>query len=156
MYFERMNEVLTNATAVDAIYNGGDAITNIFLCITMVAIALFATTILLHVSASIEKYRRYKRLFTYLAKTLSYAAYGSLTLVIIGIPIVGLYWVGTTAQSNPEGSIEILKWIGIIVGGYIGLALLGYATKNRIWKRIGKFRKIDKEYKDNIKELPKF
>ena len=153
--YERIIEMFAPVNATNSFYNGGDTITNIFLPIILIAIATTTLAVLLHVSASIEKYRRFKRLFTYLAKTLSYAAYGSLTIVIIGIPIVGLYWVGTTVQSNPEGSIEILKWIGIMASGYIGLTLLGYATKNRIWKRIVKFRKIDKEYKNNIKELPK-
>ena len=120
----------------------------------MIGITLGIITILLYVSSSFAKYQRFKKLFRNLAKTFSYAAYGALTIVVIGIPCLLGYLGLSVAADNPEGSFEMLKWIGIIVGGFIGLSLLGYATKNRIWKRVFSYHRQEREYKETAQELP--
>ena len=128
----------------------------LFIPLLVLGIAAGAIYVLFMMSASIEKYRRFKKLFTSLSKVFGYAAYGSLTVVVVGVPCLAGYWAFTTAASNPEGTINILKPMGIIVGLFIGVTMLGYATKNRIWKRIFKFHneeKLLKEVKENVKEL---
>jgi len=134
-----------------------NSIGGLFVPIITLAIALGVIYVLFMVSASIEKYRRFKKLFTSLAKVFGYAAYGSLTLVVVGVPCLAGYWLFTTASSNPEATINILKPVGIIFGLFLGVTLLGYATKNRIWKRIFKYHKEEKQLKiikENIKEMP--
>jgi len=148
--------VMLKANSTAAIDAGG-TMSNILPVILMVGIAAAALTILLTASQSIEKYRRFKRMLNFLAKTLGYAAYGSLTIVIIGVPCLAGYWMFTTTAANPQGTIDILQPIGIIIGLFIGLALLGYATKNKIWTKIFKYHKEEKQQKqikENMKELP--
>jgi len=131
---------------------------NLFTMLVVLGVATGMIYILLVMSSSIEKYRRLKKLFTSISKVFGYAAYGSLTLVVVGVPCLAGYWLFTTASSNPEGTIDILKPVGIIVGLFAGVSILGYFTKNRIWKNIFKYHHEEKMLKDaeeNIKELPK-
>ena len=157
MLSEIMNLMQIPAANLTTNFASGTNLLGIFIPIALLGIALGIIVLLLNVSISIEKYRRFKRLFKFLAKTLGYVSYGTLTLVVIGIPCVLGYYGLNYASDNPGSLIETAKWVGIIAGVYIGLGLLGYATKNRIWKRIFKYHKIEtenKEYKENMKELP--
>ena len=55
------------------------------------------------------------------------------------------------------GHFEIVKWAGLILGSFVGFAIVGYVTKNRIWKKIWKYHKEEKSqdlYKEQMKELP--
>ena len=77
-----------------------------------------------------------------------------LTVAVVGFPVYLGYLGINVASENPETTLEVGKWIGIIVGCFVGFTIVGYCTKNRIWKRIWKFHKIETEYKENVKELP--
>lgn len=151
---EILNLMQVNATsAVDTVGSIGP----ILVLIGVVAIATGVLASLSYIAGSLEKYRRFKRILSFFGKTLSYAAYGSLTVVIIAIPCLVGYWGLSVASENPSGSLELLKWIGILVGGYAGLTVLGYATKKRWWKRIFKYHKAEKDQKayiKNMEELP--
>ena len=130
---------------------------NLFTMLVVLGVAAGAIYVLLIMSSSIEKYRRFKRLFTSISKVFGYAAYGSLTVAVVGVPCLAGYWLFTTASSNPTATVDILKPMGIILGLFAGVTILGYVTKNRIWKRIFKFHneeKMLKDVKDNIKDLP--
>lgn len=151
---EKIPQVIMDVLAASNITSTFDTSVNLFGPIFMIGIAVAIIAILLHISSSFVKYQRFKQLFKRLAKTFSYTAYGALTVVAVGIPCLIGYWGLSTAAANPETSFEALKWIGIIVGGYIGLTLLGYATKKRIWKRIFAFRRQEKMYKEIAQELP--
>lgn len=129
----------------------------LFIPIIILGIAFGVIYVLFMVSASIEKYRRFKKLFTRLSKLFGYAAYGSLTLVVVGVPCLTGYWLFTAASSNPEATVNILKPVGIVFGLFLGVTILGYITKNRVWKRIFKYHKEEqqqKQIKENIKEMP--
>jgi len=147
---------LMQMNASSALNTVGD-VGPIIVLIGVVAIAMGVLASLSYIAGSLEKYRRFKRIFTFFSKTLSYAAYGSLTVVIIVIPCLVGYWGLSVASENPSGSFEFLKWVGIIVGGYVGLTVLGYVTKNKWWKRIFKYHRAEKNqkaYVENMAELP--
>lgn len=130
---------------------------NLFTMLVVLGIAAGAIYVLLIMSSSIEKYRRLKKLFINLSKVFGYTAYGSLTLVVVGVSCIAGYWLFTTASSNPETTVNILKPMGIIFSLFVGVTLLGYITKNRIWKKIFKYHKEEKQLKqvqENIKEMP--
>ena len=151
---EIINEIFNNATVMEL----SDTVTNIFLPLIMVGIGAGVLALLFFVSGNISKYRRAKKIFKFLYTCFSYCAYGMLTVAVVGIPCFVGWNLIQYAGNNPEGSVEFLKWSGIAIGAFIGFTLLGYATKNRIWKRIWKFHKLEKEnkeYKKNMDELPK-
>ena len=154
---EIMSLMQVNATsALDTVSNVGP----IIVMLGVFAIALGVIVGLCYISASLEKYRRFKNILTFFAKTLSYAAYGSLTVVIIAVPCLVGYWGLSVASENLGSTLELIKWVGIIVGGYAGLTVLGYVTKNKWWKRIFKYHKAEKAEKDqrtfieNTRKLP--
>lgn len=64
---------------------------NLFTMLVVLGIAAGAIYVLLIMSSSIEKYRRLKKLFINLSKVFGYTAYGSLTLVVVGVPCIAGY-----------------------------------------------------------------
>ena len=159
MFLEKIPEIIMQYMPqnVTASFDTIAGVGNLFTMLVVLGIAAGAIYVLLIMSSSIEKYRRFKKLFTQLSKIFGYAAYGSLTLAVVGLPCLAGYWLFTTASSNPEATVDILKPVGIIFGLFLGVTLLGYATKNRIWKRIFKYHKEEKQLKtikENIKEMP--
>jgi len=157
-YFEKVYEVVfAPVNATQSLFNGSNTIFNIAIPIALIAIAVGMLAILLHVSSSIEKYRRFKKILKLLSKSFSYCAYGMLTVVVVGMPVVVGWQVLNMAKANPEGTFEIVKWAGLILGSFVGFAIVGYVTKNRIWKKIWKYHKEEKSqdlYKEQMKELP--
>jgi len=140
-----------NASSVTGGFGSGGSVFTVIL-LALVCCCLIA--VLLYISASIKKYRRFKALFKRFSKTFSYAGYGLLTVVIIGLPVYLAYTTYTVASENKEASWEVLKWVGYIFLAYIGLTLIGFATKKRIWKRIYKYHKTEKDYKEAFEQLP--
>jgi len=134
---------------------GFDTAFNIGGMIILIAIAIGILAILFTVSADISKYRRFKRILKMLSSSFSYCAYGMLTVAVVGVPLymayIGINYVG----DNVETATEIGKWIGIGILAFAGFTLVGYCTKNRVWRRIWKYHKIETQYKENMKELPK-
>jgi len=66
--------------------SGLNSATNLFPVVVATLVGVMALAILFYVSSSIERFRRFKRLvkvFKYLARSLSYVAYGGLTVVVI-------------------------------------------------------------------------
>jgi hypothetical protein len=147
---EIMSLVQVNATSS---FNTMTDIGPVFILLGVFAIAMGVMLSLSYVAGSLEKYRRFKRILSFFGKTLNYAAYGSLTVVIIAIPCLVGYWGLSVASENSSGSFELLKWVGIIGGGYVGLTILGYATKNKWWKRIFKYHKAEKDQKTYVETM---
>lgn len=134
------------------VFSNSGSMTNIFLPLVLVGIALIALLILINMSGDIKKYRRFMALFKKLEKTFSYCAYGMLTFTVIFFPVFIAYNVYTAAEANPEGAGQVLKFAGLLVGAFIGFTAIGYLTKNRIWKNLFKFYKEDKQIKE-VKEV---
>ena len=138
-----MDWTMNNATAYTT-NTGGSVIT----IVVLMGVCVSILAILFYVSGNIEKYRRFKKTFTYLYKLFSYAAYGLLTVAVVGLPLLGVYQLSQMVSDNPGSAIEMAKNIGIIVGAFIGLSLVGYATKNRVWKRLFKYHAEEKHQQE--------
>lgn len=135
-------------------------VTNMFPVLVAIVGGLAAFIILLYVSSDIERFRKFKRLtkaFKYLARSLSYAAYGGLTIIVIVGSVIVLYNVAQTAQENASSIIPVLKWVGIAIGAYAGLTAIGWFMKKKVWAKIFKYHREEKlktKYKEQMKELP--
>lgn len=106
--------------------------------------------------SSNSRYTKASKLVIFFNTTTYYFGWGLLCFVIVAVPAYLIYLaIQYTLSTASTGSIlELLKWIGIIIGAYFGLALFGYVMKKKLidnWRK----RRQEKDYEDNIKELPK-
>ena len=124
---------------------GLDSVGNLLGIVILILIALGIMSILFYISSDISKYRRIKKISKFFFKLFSFAAYGLLTITVIIIPLFFGWQLISYASDNPGNVIETGKWIGIIIGGLFGMAGIGYVTRNRIWKRIFEYHRINKE-----------
>ena len=109
--------------------------------------------ILFYTASDIKRFRKFTnlvRIFKFLARTLSYAAYGGLTVVIIIAPCLLLFVSVKTAQANAGSILPILKWLGLIVGAYIGLAGIGWFMKGKVWSKLFKYYREEKQTKEKV------
>jgi len=140
-----MNEIIeyllpkTNVSSIGSNFGAGAG--NILIMFVILGVACAGIYLLLYTASSLQRYKRFKKFFLWLGSTFKYAGYGTLTVVVIGTPVLFAYWGFNYAVDNAEFSIEIFKWIGIFAGIFIGLAILGYATKNKIWKKLFKYHR---------------
>ena len=132
---------------------GLDSVTSLFGTVILILIAFGIMSILFYISSDISKYRRIKKISVFFFKLFSFASYGLLTVVVIAIPLFFGWQLITYASDNPGNIIETGKWIGIIFGGIFGFAGIGYVTKNRIWKRIFEYHKINKQLSEKTSEI---
>jgi len=163
-----MNEIII-VKLKEAVYAGNNASatitdsfgtgTNILGVVLAVAVAAAMLVMLTYISSSFERFKRFTRLIKVLkniGKTLNYAAYGGLTVVLIAGPVMLLYWGGTTAAENSEALAPVAKWAVIVLGIYTGLTVIGYIAKKKIWRKLFSYRRRlqNESYAKNIKELP--
>jgi len=153
-YVYQVYEAVGQMTNVTATF---DSATNMFPIFASIVLAIGILALLFYASASIEKFRKLKRVtkvFKFLYKSLSYAAYGGLTVVVIGGPVLLAYNGFNAARDNAADIMPGLIFIGKILLVFVGLALLGWFMKTRVWGKLFKYHKEEKQIKDNIKELP--
>jgi len=152
-----MEKIILDVPMTNASVDAFNSTYEIWTPFILILIAVSIIAVLTYVSSDLTKYRKIKNLLKYLSKTFSYCAYGMLTVAVIGFPLYFAYLGVNLAADNVEATGEVLKWAGIMAGCFIGFTLVGYITKERIWKRIFKYHNIEKqrqEYKENIKDLP--
>jgi len=138
---------------------GFDTANNLIGLLFILAISSGMLLLLTYVSSSFERFKRFTRLIKLIksfGKTLNYAAYGGLTVVVIVAPVIMLYYGGSAAADNSEALIPVAKYAAIFIGIYAGLVIVGYISKNKIWRKIFNYRKRlqSEKYAENIKELP--
>ena len=95
------------------------------------------------------------KIFDFLDMTTYYFAFGLMFFAICGVIAISLYLLLAVINfaGDSGAGIEIGKWILICVGGYFGIAGVGYLFKKFIWDR-WKRTKEKAEYIKNMKELP--
>jgi len=151
--------VLAPNNATESITSAFDTGVNLLGVVLAVAVAAAMLLILVYVSSSFERFKRFTRLIKVLksiGKTLNYAAYGGLTVVLIVGPVMLLYYGGTTAAENSEALAPVAKYAVIILGIYAALTVIGYIAKKKIWRKLFSYRRRlqNEKYAKNIKELP--
>ena len=154
-----IKEAVYAASNTTSSFNLVDTGTNLIGVILAVAVAAAMLLILTYISSSFERFKRFTRLIKLLksiGKTLNYAAYGGLTVVLIVGPVMLLYYGGTTAAENSQALAPVAKYAGIILGIYAALTVIGYIAKKKIWRKLFSYRKRlqSEKYAKNIKELP--
>ena len=130
------------------ITSGLNTTTNMLGVLFLIVVGALVCMALLYAAQSYEKFKKFKRImrvFHVLYKSLNYFAYGSLTIIVVGGPAILGYYSLEYGVANSESIYPLLRIVGIGIGIYTLIALVGYVTKKRIWKRIFKFREMAKE-----------
>ena len=143
-----MNNIMGAIVGQLNLTSGFDTATNLFGVLFLVVIGAIVCMALLYAAQSYEKFKKFKRImrvFKFLYKSLNYFAYGSLTIIVVGGPAILGYYSLEYGVANSESIYPLLRIIGIGIGAYTLIALVGFATKKRIWKRLFKYREMERE-----------
>jgi len=100
-------------------------------------------------------YEKFGRFFKLLYSSSYYFGFGLLALVIVAVPgyFIWFLWNYTVIEGNTGSFIELAKWIGILIGAYIGISGIGFLFKKKFVDKLVE-RRNQTEYKENSKELP--
>ena len=113
--------------------------------IFVVAISAIILGLVIYSLGSIKRFKKIWKLLDFLGKSFMYFGYGCLTLIVVVLPSIFIYWLG---QTTVEGDTVPLKWICYILGSYFGIAGLGYLVKKFIVDKFQKYsKKLEKEGK---------
>ena len=117
---------------------GGAVMVAGFWCLLFACLAGF----LAYGLSSFQRYKKCKGFMRWLGNTFGYACYGIITIIFLAIPVGIAYWMYSSAKA---GNVMPLWVTGLLIGGYIGIALLGWFTKKVIVDKISSYEdKINK------------
>lgn len=135
--------------------NTGDTVFNILGIVLVIGVAIGIFSILFYSVRSQYNYEKFERFFKFLYSSLYYFGFGLLALVIVAVPgyFIWFLWNYTIVEGNTGSFVEVAKWIGILIGVYIGISGLGFLFKKKFVDKFAE-RKEQTEYKENNKELP--
>lgn len=116
----------------------------------IVSICIFLLCLFISALASFEQYARTKRWLRWILNTLRYFGFGILTLLVIALPVLVVYYFLSQAH---KGNVAPLKITSYLIGGYIVICIIGWIGKNLVYNRIKKFdKKYQKELNDEKKK----
>lgn len=130
-----------NVTTSTAVSSG-----DLWFPLLVITIILFAGVIALILS-SFSRYKMFRGIFPFLEKSLMYFGKGLLVVAIFGSAYMG---IGLLTMGIVTGTIDLIGflWIvGIFVGGFFGIAGIGYVFDRLVWKRITSYNKRYKKEK---------
>ena len=114
----------------------------------MIVTAILVIGVLALVFGSFARYRRFRGFLGFMGKALGYFGNGLMALSIFGAGYAGVFILGMSVEAGTIQLDQILIWTGIAIGGFFGIAGLGYAFDRFLWKRVSKFnQKYKKEKK---------
>lgn len=142
-------DVIQNVTSSSDTISG---LGGVLMLVVLGGIAMGVFYVLLSAASSLDRYKRFKKVWRRIGFVFNYAAYGLLTVAVVGVPIYTGYMVFNIARDNVEATTEIVKDIGMILGVFIGLVMVGFVTKNRIWKKLFKYHRLVKQEQKEIEK----
>jgi hypothetical protein len=101
-------------------------------------------------SSTLQRFTRLRMFFKWLANSCLYFGFGLCALALITGPGYVIYWL---AQQTASGNTIPLKWLLYIIGGYFGIAGLGWLFKKYIVDKIQLYMQVDN--KDNKQKVKK-
>jgi len=135
----------SSSKTINSTFAQTDSIFSIVPTVAIIAfVCFFAIVIPSYFISNDKRYQRLSKTFQYLRNSLYYFAYGCILLVTVAVPSALLYllYTYTVVEGNTGVLLEAVKWLLILVGSYIGIALLGYFFKH---KMIDKYRRMKNE-----------
>ena len=135
--------------------NTGDTMFSMVGVVLVIGVAIGVISLLIYSVRSQYNYEKFGRFFKFLYSSSYYFGFGLLALVIVAVPgyFIWFLWNYTVIEGNTGSFIELAKWIGILIGAYIGISGIGFLFKKKFVDKLVERRK-QTEYQENSKELP--
>jgi hypothetical protein len=138
-----MVEINNTISAISGISDMGSW----FSMVVIVGICAVLLSLFIMALSSFERYARTKKWLMWILGTLKYFCFGILTLIVIAMPVLVVYYFLSQAH---KGNVAPLKISLYLIGGYIAICLIGWLGKKVVYDRIKKFdKKYQKENKDD-------
>ena len=117
---------------ISAIFSNpvGNILFPIFLLFVVCIFAIW----FLNVSGTFVRFVKYKRLWKILYKMFRLSAFGTLTIILIGVPSLFIYYGFTYASETNIEWIEVGKTVLILSCLFLITVIIGYITNKR-WSR---------------------
>ena len=130
--------------------------------IVLVIVAIGVMFALILALADWNRFRQMQNLLGWFIRTFDYFLYGLLTIIVVGIPVAIIYFLGGSVESNPQ----ILYWIAGVIGAFFAISGLGWIMKStyrKINKNVERLQKLNtpkvtlsqKEVMKNLKDQKK-
>jgi len=144
---------ITTQNTTSVISSSGNTVYGITGIVAMVAAILGIISILTYFCYSEKNYDKLSKTAEFLIDSIYYFAFGLLAIAIVFVPGYLVYLLYNYAILDGHGGsvLEILKWVGIIVGAFFGISGIGYVFKKKI---VDKYIQL-KENKKSKKEITK-
>jgi ABC-type Fe3+-siderophore transport system permease subunit len=128
-------------TGVSAIQSTGSwfgILVTIAFCTVLLMLAILAIS-------SLERYKKLWKFLRWLKGSLGYFGWGTLSILVISIPAMLVYW---ELHQASNGNIVPLQWTIYPVAIYVAVSLIGYLVKKYVVDRIRKYNAtLNKENK---------
>lgn len=143
------------STTMNATSDTSSSVFNVFGIVLVIGAIMGIISVLSYFVSTPQRYKKPGKVFKFLITTTEYFAWGLLSLVIFAVPtfLIWFMYQYTVVEGNTGSLVEVGKWVGIIIASYIGIALLGYIMKKKIFNKWMERRK-EVQYEKNIDELP--
>jgi len=107
-------------------------------------VLLMFGALIVGIAANYERFEWLADQLAILAKSVGYAVYGLVTLIVIAAISAPLYLL---SRMDAQTQTQLGKWVGIAILVYVGLVVLGMASKP-IWQRLATYAK--RYHEENI------
>lgn len=114
--------------------------------VAMVAFCTIFIMITIMILSSLERYKKFWKFIKWLRLSLGYFGWGTLSMIVISLPALLVYW--EFSQAN-KGNIIPIKWTVVPIILYALVSIIGYLIKTYVIDRIIKFNKQIKKRKDD-------
>jgi len=113
-----------NLTTADSTSTEG-----IGLVLVAIGVVVGCMTIIIWLGRDREAFERLNRLGRFIYSLVEYAVWGAAGVLVILGPGVLIYYAAQSAAANSDSMLVLLKWVGILLLGFMALAGLGYVNK---------------------------
>lgn len=147
-----------SSASMNCTMDSGATFFNIIGLVVMIGSILVVMVVISYYVSTPQRYKKHsariEKIIKFLQASTQYFGYGLLCISICAVPafLTWFLFQYTVVEGNAGSLLEVLKWVGILVGLYFGIAGIGYLFKKKI---VDKWRKRKEENKTyDLNELP--
>lgn len=123
------NVTTTGVSAIQSTGSWFGILVTIAFCTVLLMLAILAIS-------SLERYKKLWKFLRWLKGSLGYFGWGTLSLLVISIPAMLVYW---ELHQASKGNIVPIQWTIYPVAIYVAVSLIGYLVKKYVINRVKKY-----------------